>query len=142
MTLHQLTHRISQTLTPETDSFYDYVLWSSDDNGGFLRTCFRRKRKPLRDRDIQPLEEALVCFREPFAEDYGSNDCTYVKLQLFYQYDAERNVGHYIRWSRDMGFPVPYLFDLKAGTYRVLDASMPEEGGAAWTGRPQRIDLW
>lgn len=38
MTLYELIKQVSQILTPQTDDFYNYVLYTSDDNGGFLRT--------------------------------------------------------------------------------------------------------
>ena len=37
MTLYELLKEISKILTPETDAFYQYALYTSDDNGGFLR---------------------------------------------------------------------------------------------------------
>jgi len=38
MMLHDLLRQVSEILTPETGSFYGYLLHTSDDNGGFLRT--------------------------------------------------------------------------------------------------------
>ena len=124
MTLYELIARISAILTPETGSFYQYVLHSSDDNGGFLRTRFCLWDRPVPDREIPPLEGALVCFRKPFCEDYGEGTGR-VQLQLFYQ-NQEDN-GFYASWSKDMGFGVPYLFDLREKSVRILDVTALED---------------
>lgn len=38
MTLYQLLARISDIITPQDDTFFKYAIYTSDDNGGFLRT--------------------------------------------------------------------------------------------------------
>lgn len=123
MTLYGLIGKISAILTPETNSFYDYVLRSSDDNGGLLRTRFCLWDAPaFWNREIPPLEEAVVCFRDPFQEDYGSGTDR-VKLQLFYLYgNGRKERDSWISWSRHTpGWRVPYLFDFRTMTYRILE---------------------
>jgi len=125
MTLHGLIKQISAILTPETDSFYDYVLNTSDDDGGFLRTCFCYKSHPLRDREIRDLTGAVVCFLEPFTEHYTDDGFdTLVKLQLDYDERRAFSRKDFIEWSWEMGYRFAYIFDLEAKTFRV------EEGEA------------
>ncbi|MBO5034500.1 MAG: hypothetical protein J6C43_02685 [Oscillospiraceae bacterium] len=122
MTLHGLIRRISDILTPGTHSFYDYVLQTSDDDGGFLRTCFCFKHHALPDREIEDRTKAVVCFMEPFTESYTDNGRdTCVKLQLSYGGCRGKNIPAFIRWSWGVGFRVAYVFDLEAGTYEVTD---------------------
>ena len=122
MTLHELIRQISAILTPETDSFFDYVLQTSDDDGGFLRTCYCFKGRALGDREIKDRTDAVVCFMEPFSEDYTDDGSyTRVKLQLSYGGCMDRDIPMFIRWSYGVGFRVAYVFDLKAGTYTVTD---------------------
>lgn len=40
MTLHELLKVVPDFLTPDSGLLYDYLLYTSDDNGGFLRTRF------------------------------------------------------------------------------------------------------
>lgn len=121
MTLYELIGKISRILTPETDEFYHYVLHTSDDNGGFLRTRYCWWDKPLQDYKIPDMEKALVCFRYPFVESDLTKDRkeTRVKLQLFYYFSSEGWKGDVI-WSMQLGYGIPYLFDLKEMTYRVV----------------------
>lgn len=122
MTLYELIKQISAILTPETDSFFDYVLQTSDDNGGFLRTCYRFKGHALRDREIADRTKAVVCFMEPFTERYTDDGhITWVKLQLSYGGCMDENIPSFIRWSWGVGFRVAYVFDLASGTYEVTD---------------------
>lgn len=123
MTLHGLIRRISDILTPGSHSFYDYVLQTSDDNGGFLRTCYCFKSHTLPDREIEDRSEAVVCFMEPFTEEYSSDGhFTNVKLQLNYgEGPVNQDNSRFIRWSWGVGFRVAYVFDLEAGTYEVTD---------------------
>lgn len=53
MTLYELLKQISNIITPENDVFYRYAIYTSDDNGGFLRTryCWRLD-KPVKDRNL------------------------------------------------------------------------------------------
>ena len=91
MTFYELILQISEILTPETNSFYDYILHSCDDNGGFLRTRWCRWEKVLPDFEVQTQEKTLICFRKPFhegdayyqKEEYAVH--TLVKMQLFYE---------------------------------------------------------
>jgi len=122
MTLYELIGKISAILTPETGSFYDYVIRTSDDDGGFLRTCFCYKSHLLRDREIADLDKAVVCFEEPFSEHYTDDGFyTLVKLQLDYDQRQEWSRKDFIRWSRDLGFPFAYVFDPTAGTFQVQE---------------------
>ncbi len=116
MTLYELIQQISEILTPDTNSFYDYVLHTSDDNGGFLRTCYCLRERLTKDRNISDLDKAVVCFREPFSEEVYKNDTSYtsMKMQLFYD---ERDLESNISWSAELGYPFSYIFDLKNKTY-------------------------
>lgn len=88
MMLHDLLRQVSEILTPETDSFYDFLLRSSEDNDCFLLTRGRleevifhmpkdengflpatsSKMEILKDREIKDLVKVLVCFEESFKE--------------------------------------------------------------------------
>ncbi len=130
MTLYELIRQISAILTPETGSFYDYVIKTSDDDGGFLRTRFCYRRHLLEDREIAGLSETVVCFQKPFTEHYTDDGVgTLVKLQLDYEHRRDFSAKDFAAWSLDLGYRYAYLFDLTAKTYRV-------EAG------PERRPLW
>lgn len=128
MRLYELLKQISDILTPSTHSFYDYMLHTFDDNGGFLRTRFCYREKCLADREVEDLEQVLICFREPFEEgdeyyrksrfgngEGGETPDTLVKMQLFY-YDCG-DMQREIEWSRLFPYPEACIVNLKEGTY-------------------------
>lgn len=67
MTLYKLLEQISEVLTPQMHSLYDYLLHSSDDNG-FLRTRHCYWHTPLPDHGVPDLRQALICFRQQFCD--------------------------------------------------------------------------
>ena len=124
MTFYELISQISEILTPETNSFYDYLLHSCDDNGGFLRTRWCRWEKALPDFEMEHQEKVLLCFKSLFREgdsyyqkdDYAVN--TLVKLQLFYD---NGNIGSGIEWSRELGYCFACIIDLKNKSYTFTE---------------------
>ncbi|MBR1530295.1 MAG: hypothetical protein IJ642_13505 [Oscillospiraceae bacterium] len=124
MTFYQLIRQISEILTPETDSFYDYVLHSCDDDGGFLRDRWCRWEKILPDFKVCSQEKTLICFRKPFHEGdayYQEDDYavhTLVKMQLFYD---NGDIEDDIEWSRQLNYCFAYIIDLKNKSYTVTE---------------------
>ena len=47
MTLYDLLEQVSDILTPQTSSLYDYMVHTLDDDGGFLRIRFCYWDKPV-----------------------------------------------------------------------------------------------
>ena len=90
MTLYELIDKVDEQFTPDTHSLRDYIINTSDDNGGFLRTCFTRKRIPLVDHEIPDLNMTVIGFDMNFdgnvkniVENY-TEGFTPLKLQLWY----------------------------------------------------------
>lgn len=147
MMLHDLLRQVSEILTPETGSFYGYLLHTSDDNGGFLRTRHCWWEKPVKDREIADLDRVLLCFEEIFKEEdsfyvidfedlregeiiavneLSPNHKTLVKLELYYDSDQDDWVECHIENSRQNGFGYVYLVDLKEKTHTVSGKSYQE----------------
>ena len=129
MRLYELLEQVSDILTPQTHSLYDYMIHSFDNNGGFLRTRYCYWDRPVSDFRIADLCEVLICFRQAFREGdpyyeterYGEHlqfeqKNTLVKMQLFYGSD---DMDGNIEWSRQMGYPSAYIIDLTDRTYKV-----------------------
>ena len=76
MRLYELLEQVSDILTPQTHSLYEYLLHTSDDNG-FLRTRYCYWDEPVPDHSIPNLEQVLICFRWPYSE----GDRLYVEQQ-------------------------------------------------------------
>ena len=129
MTLYELLKQVSDILTPQTHSLYDYMLHTFDDDGGFLRTRYCYWDRPVPDRPIPALDKVLICFREPFregdayyeSERYGGDreheqKNTMVKIQLFY---ASGNMEDDIAWSCQFPYPEACIIDLENGTFEM-----------------------
>lgn len=125
MTLYDLIRGVSEILTPETNSLFEYIINSSDDNGGFLRTCWCKKSSPLKDFELRNRKKIVVCFRNPFSEgdkyfndgDFSRNE-TLVKLQLFYGFS---NTDDDMVWSAHLCYPHAYVIDLENKTAEYIN---------------------
>lgn len=128
MTLYELLEQISDILTPKTHSLYDYMIHTFDDGGGFLRTRYCYRKKPIADFAVEDQNMILICFREPFHEgrpyyrpdpytESGFGDkLTLVKMQMFYTPgDMERD----IEWSCLFPYPEACIVNLKEKTFEV-----------------------
>lgn len=129
MTLYELLKQISDILTPQTHSLYDYMIHTFDDNGGFLRTRWCYWDDPVPDFPVADLNEVLICFRHPFREGdpyykterYGETfqyerKNTLVKMQLFY---AAGNMDDDIAWSCQFPYTEAYIINLMNRTFEV-----------------------
>lgn len=119
MQLYDLIKKVSLIITPETDDFYNYVLFSSDDNGGFLRTRYCMCEKPLKDRTLRGDYKKVLVASEQII-DVGKLKCrngTPVKLQ--FEYWNTNPTFDDAEFDLQLGYCYVYLFDLEAGKYRV-----------------------
>lgn len=120
MTLYDLIKRISAIITPNTDDFYEYVIHTSDDDGGFLRTRFCWWDKAVKNRTLYAdYKKVLVTCEEEIdivkLKELEKGESTPVKMQLTYSLanptleDAD--------WDVELGYCHVYLFDLENNTY-------------------------
>ncbi len=113
MTLYKLIKQLSAIISPHSDAFFDYVINTSDDNGGFLRTCYCRRNNPIKDVSLgdRDYKTVLVTMERPFAEeDLHQKSSTYVKMQINYvNTDA---VFQDAVWDAQLGYNYVYLVDL------------------------------
>ena len=126
MTLYGLLKEISGILTPEDDAFFTYAIYTSDDNGGFLRTryCWWEDR-PVEDGELGGgFETVMVTSKKEInTEDLHKKPDTLVKLQITYSLtDAKIQDAD---WDLQLGYCYVYLFDLKAGTYTMTYVEEP-----------------
>ena len=90
MTLYDALAKANKELTPDSNLFFFYVLKTSDDNGGFLRTCYCEKKRTLKDREIEDIGFIVVGSQQLITEK-RLLDCftrtgikTKLKLQIYY----------------------------------------------------------
>lgn len=90
MTLYDALAKANRQITPDSNLFFFYVIKTSDNNGGFLRTCYCEKRYNLKDREIEDIGCIVVGSQQPVTED-KLLDCfthkgirTDLKLQIYY----------------------------------------------------------
>lgn len=119
MTLFELIKSVSEIITPEQNEYSNYVLYTSDDNGGFLRTRYCWWNKSFKDIKLQDeYKQVLVaCNKEINVNDLVNKNDTKLKIQFHYDYlnasfkDAE--------WDIQMGYCYIYLFNLNTKTYSM-----------------------
>ena len=126
MTLYELIKRVSDIITPETGAFYNYVLYTSDDNGGFLRTRFCWWDKPVKDHELgDGCKTVLVTAKTPITEagladksDVDSFDGTaYTKVKIQFTYSKCECTADDAEWDTELGYCHVYLFDLEKNNF-------------------------
>ena len=126
MTLYELIKKLSDIITPENDAFYKYVLYTSDDNGGFLRTRYCRwSDKPIKDKNLgEGFKRVLVTAQQEInIDDFLVETHTPVKMQITY---SEKNAA--IRdsaWDTQLNYCYVYIFDLMENTYTMSYVENP-----------------
>ena len=108
MTLYDALAKANRKITPDSNLFFFYVLKTSDDNGGFLRTCYCEKQHSLKDREIKDIDFIVVGSQQPVAEQALLN-CftktgikTRIKLQIYYGMISSAEEG--IELNKNLGY--------------------------------------
>ena len=127
MTLYKLIQQVSDILTPDTNDFYTYLVYTSDDDGGFLRTryCWRLD-KPLKDKIIHnDYSKILVASTKKInLKDLKKTDDTLVKLQFHYDITNVSVEDGDADWDIEMGYNRLYIFDLINKSYIMKHIKM------------------
>ena len=117
MTLYDLLKRISQILTPEDDAFYRYALYTSDDNGGFLRTRYCRSAQPVADHAVgEGFSRVLVTAKTPLCR-YDLRDRSEPRAKLQITYSVPSADLSDADWDAQLGYCYVYLIDLQSGQF-------------------------
>ena len=126
MTLYEFLKEISNIITPEDDSFYNYAIYTSDDNGGFLRTRYTWwEDKPVKDTVLEDgFETVMVTSKtEIKSENLRKKPDTLVKLQITYSLtNAAINDSD---WDIQLNYCYVYIFNLKTKTYTLTYRENP-----------------
>ena len=108
MTLYDALAKANKELTPDSNLFFFYVLKSSDDNGGFLRTCYCEKQHTLKDKEIDDIGYIVVGSQQPITEKRLLN-CfartgikTNLKLQIYYGMITSADEG--VELNENLGY--------------------------------------
>ena len=126
MILSDLLKKISKHLAPNhSEELYQYLMQTSDDNDGFLRTRYCYWDKPLEDHKVADnIRTVLICTQRKVDFDniktyYEGSEAgdkrrlTRLKLQLFY-YDLsdeeKRQDGE--EWSKHLGYKYPVVVNI------------------------------
>lgn len=126
MSLYELLKQISNIITPENDAFFRYAIYTSDDNGGFLRTryCWWLDR-PIKDRELgDGFKTILVTAKQEInANDLNNETDTLVKMQITYS-QKEATIED-ADWDTQLNYCYVYIFDLTNGTYTMSYVANP-----------------
>lgn len=150
MTFLETLHRTAEILAGENaEKLYDYIIHSMDDDGGFLRTRWKRwEEVVLTNADYSDEPKIfLVALRSPFdlknnTEYYKEEINTFntqfesgepetvtitelltvLKMQIFYtDLSDEKAFVSNSEWSACVGYPYPIRVDFERGTAEYLD---------------------
>ena len=123
MKMYEMLSILDNVFTPDTTEFSDYVKWTSDDNG-FLRTCFCKKSRVLRDRNIpkdcthvivgcdSEFNKAdLIC---KWVDDPFEFMSTVLKMQICFTVKDKEAIEDEVDWNHGMGYKFCYLVDLRS----------------------------
>lgn len=144
-----MLHRTAEILAGENaEKLYDYILHSMDDDGGFLRTRWKRSKRVLNDGQYSKEPKIfLVALSSPFdlkhnTEYYEERTGTFteqsedgelktvmitemltvLKMQIFYTDMSGKNkFASESKWSACVGYPYPIRVDLENGTAEFLN---------------------
>lgn len=128
MRLYELIQQISDIITPETNSFYNYALYTSDDDGGFLRTRYCWSLKPVGDHEIgNDFSKVIVASQKEInikhledntqISEFTGKNKTLVKLQI--HYDFKKATWRDADWDIQMDYSYIYIFDLNKKKYNM-----------------------
>lgn len=113
MTLYDLLRQISHIITPDSDEFFNYVINTSDNNGGFLRTCYCWRKNVIANIDLgtRKYRTVLVTMQRPINEtDLYQRPFTELKIQIDYM--NTDSVFEDAVWDAQLGYNYVYLVDL------------------------------
>lgn len=139
MTLYDYIKKISDILTPDTGYFYEYCMHHCDDNGGFLRSCYRwKEEQKLRDRPLHSEKNyAVVSFEKvidensffAFTDIYSGNLIVRSSSNMQFFYTSyfpffmtstdEVTIEEEIEANCGLGFYAAYIIDFDKGTYEI-----------------------
>lgn len=108
MTLYDALAKANRQITPESNLFFFYVIKTSDDNGGFLRTCYCEKMRNLKDREIEDIGFIVVGSQQPITEESLLRCFTHtgirteIKLQIYYGLISSADEGMAI--NKNLGY--------------------------------------
>ena len=149
MTFYDELRRTAEILAGNNaEALFDHIIHSMDDDGGFLRTRWKRSEKILKDLNYSESSRIfLVALRSPFdfkndtsyykeetgtynarSEDGGSETVTItdiltvLKMQIFYtDLSDEKAFAEESEWSACVGYPYPVRVDLENGAAEYLE---------------------
>jgi hypothetical protein len=103
MTLHELLKVVSDILTPDSGLLYDYMLYISDDNGGFLRTrfCWWPEREVI-DKELSGEKNVILIAMASEMDVKILQDKNQTPLKLQIHYSNGNAKLEYAKWDASM----------------------------------------
>ena len=123
MTLYDLINEVDEAFTPTTHTLKDFIIHTSDNNGGFLRTCYRRKKEPLANIEIGDPDYILIAFQEEYTEDSitlnhnPNGELTKAKLQLCYW--TNENIADEVSLYMSLGYIYCYIISSHGEIFKI-----------------------
>ena len=108
MTLFEVLSKANKDITPDSNLFYFYVLKTSDDNGGFLRTCYCEKKHIIKNKLIENVGFVVIGSMQPITERSllrcftRTGIKTNLKLQIYYGMISSADEG--IEINKNLGY--------------------------------------
>ena len=129
-TIYEALRRFDELFTPGTTLFSDYVLWTSDWNGDFFRTCYISKAQPQRDRVLRENDVVIAALEKPlnladilYHGDYSTQKETLLKLQICWGCLEPES---WLEWNAEMGYGYRYVLNCTTGEIRKVEGTQPK----------------
>lgn len=120
MTLYELIKQVADIVMPGC-GLDEYIMYTSDDDGGFLRTRYCWWNCPVKDRTVPDLKTVLLSSQQKIEPEQLKRDksgFTYAKLQLIYRNEC---TPIEIEVNRGLGYCWIYNVNLENKTFTVTE---------------------
>lgn len=116
MTLYELAAYLSQQLTPQTDIFENFMLFTTTDYGQFLRSSFSANPECVADRELGSIRYIVVGLDAPLENEidfFISEHGAYSRMLNIYFGSDTRNIQNAIEICKALGFREIYTYILR-----------------------------
>lgn len=110
-TLYELIERVGDYIKIGSHRLYEYLIWTSEDTGGILRTCDTMRSSPLNNKEIRMPRIVVISVIGELSESSLTveNGIANAKLRVYYEMMDENNLDEIMQVNYELGYKLVYL---------------------------------